>query len=241
MTLSKRAWQKVTRLPRAGGLTLGRYVAEKMVQDPKHVGFTLARYKFAAKMLRSCGRVIEVGCGEGLGGLMILAETNARFVGVDVDPDQIAYAERHVAPWGKGRIEFRCQDLVASPLRGPAADGLLSLDVIEHIDPSEEDRFLRHAFAPLATDAVAVIGTPSKLAERYAGEASRAGHVNLFDPERLTLTLERYFARVFLFSMNDEMVHTGFSKMAHYLMALCVGPRRRRRANGLAKRRQPIS
>ncbi len=30
---------------------------------------------------------------------------------------------------------------------------------------------------------------------------------------------------VFLFSMNDEVVHTGFSKMAHYLLALCVTPK----------------
>ena len=37
--------------------------------------------------------------------------------------------------------------------------------------------------------------------------------------------LEKYFKNVFLFSMNDEVVHTGFSKMAHYLICLCVGAR----------------
>jgi hypothetical protein len=26
--------------------------------------------------------------------------------------------------------------------------------------------------------------------------------------------------------MNDEVVHTGFHKLAHYLFALCVGQRR---------------
>ena len=25
--------------------------------------------------------------------------------------------------------------------------------------------------------------------------------------------------------MNDEVVHTGFSRMAHYLFALCVAPK----------------
>ena len=35
----------------------------------------------------------------------------------------------------------------------------------------------------------------------------------------------RYFHDVFMFSMNDEVVHTGFHAMAHYLFALCVGKR----------------
>ena len=35
--------------------------------------------------------------------------------------------------------------------------------------------------------------------------------------------MQRYFHNVFLFSMNDEVVHTGFYPMAHYLIALGVG------------------
>lgn len=32
-------------------------------------------------------------------------------------------------------------------------------------------------------------------------------------------TMQRYFHNVFMFSMNDEVVHTGFHPMAHYLLA----------------------
>ena len=28
-----------------------------------------------------------------------------------------------------------------------------------------------------------------------------------------------------MYSMNDEVVHTGFSRMAHYLFALCAAPK----------------
>jgi hypothetical protein len=35
--------------------------------------------------------------------------------------------------------------------------------------------------------------------------------------------MQRHFADVFIFSMNDEVVHTGFYALAHYLFALCVG------------------
>ncbi|MFM8835604.1 MAG: methyltransferase type 12, partial [Actinomycetota bacterium] len=34
--------------------------------------------------------------------------------------------------------------------------------------------------------------------------------------------LKKYFHSVFMFSMNDEVVHTGFFPMSHYLIAVCA-------------------
>jgi hypothetical protein len=39
----------------------------------------------------------------------------------------------------------------------------------------------------------------------------------------LKKTMQRHFHNVFMFSMNDEVVHTGFHPMAHYLFAVCAG------------------
>jgi hypothetical protein len=36
----------------------------------------------------------------------------------------------------------------------------------------------------------------------------------------LKATMSRNFHNVFMFSMNDEVVHTGYHKMAHYLFAV---------------------
>lgn len=231
MTLTREGWRKVERLDRPNGFELGPINGEVIVRDPKHLAFTLARYKFAAKMLRDAKVIVEVGCGEGLGALFFARETRAQYLGIDFDQKQIDYANEVVAPRAEGRAKYLCQDVIAKPLSKVHADGLVSLDVVEHIASSEEDAFYRNITSPLSEDGVAIIGTPSKLAERYASKPSREGHINLYEPERLITTLDRYFRRVFLFSMNDEMVHTGFSNMAHYLMALCVAPlpaRRRR-------------
>ncbi len=35
--------------------------------------------------------------------------------------------------------------------------------------------------------------------------------------------MSEYFHNVFMFSMNDEVVHTGYHRMAHYVIALCAG------------------
>lgn len=65
-----------------------------------------------------------------------------------------------------------------------------------------------------------MIGTPNITASPYASKASELGHVNLFTQERLISKLKESFHQVLPFGINDEIVHTGFSSMAHYLV--CV-------------------
>jgi 2-polyprenyl-3-methyl-5-hydroxy-6-metoxy-1,4-benzoquinol methylase len=221
MSLSHEAWQNVTRMDHPDGFMLGPINAETFLRDPKHMGFMLARYKFAAKMMRRCAAVLEVGCGEGLGALMLVRDTPAAVTGVDFDPQQIRYAQEQVAPHGAGRLVFQCADLASWDPSGPY-DGLLSIDVIEHVHPQDEAAFLAHCAGALAPGGIAIIGTPNIATDAFASPPSRAGHINLFDHTRFITTLERHFLHVFLFSMNDEVVHTGFHPMAHYFMALCI-------------------
>jgi hypothetical protein len=47
----------------------------------------------------------------------------------------------------------------------------------------------------------------------------------MFTAERLTELMRRHFVHVFPFGVNDEIVHTGFYPMCHYLMALACMPR----------------
>ena len=104
-------------------------------------------------------------------------------------------------------------------------DAVYALDVLEHIKPEHERKFLNSAFTGLVPSGVAIIGMPSLESQQYASEQSRQGHVNCKSGEDLRSLMEEYFDNVFLFSMNDEVVHTGFVKMAHYLLALCCGKR----------------
>ena len=222
MTLSREAWNKVTELNHAEGFALGPVNAGTWLRDPRHMGFMLARYKFASKMMRRCSSILEVGCGEGLGTLMLVRDTPARVLGIDFDEAQIQYARQQVEPHGQGRLSFTCGDAAAQVQAAGCFDGLLCLDVLEHVDPKEEKTFLENCVGALQPGAVAVFGTPNIASDAFASPPSRAGHINLFDPDRFAATLEGHFSHVFPFSMNDEMVHTGYAKMAHYLLALCV-------------------
>jgi 2-polyprenyl-3-methyl-5-hydroxy-6-metoxy-1,4-benzoquinol methylase len=97
------------------------------------------------------------------------------------------------------------------------------IDVFEHIAPS---RFLDNVIKLLRPqDGVLIIGVPNKASEAYASEASRRLHINMHTHDSLKTLMETRFKNVFMFGMNDEVVHTGYSEMCHYLWAVCAGPK----------------
>jgi 2-polyprenyl-3-methyl-5-hydroxy-6-metoxy-1,4-benzoquinol methylase len=111
--------------------------------------------------------------------------------------------------------------MLSGPVEGPF-DAAYSLDVIEHIPVSDEDRFVSNIAQSLTAHGMLVIGSPSIQSQAYASPPSKEGHVNCKDHRQLKSLLERYFHSVLIFSMNDEVVHTGFYPMAHYLFAVCA-------------------
>lgn len=197
--------------------SLGLMTSQAWDDDPKRLVFTLARYKFVAKMLSGRKHVLEIGCADAFGTRIVRQEVS-ELTAVDFDPIFVDDANRRMRPGWR----FTCftHDMLAGPVPGKF-DGAYALDVLEHIRPEDETVFLDNLTASLAPHGVAVIGMPSLESQAYASEISRAGHVNCKSMPEFKRTMEGYFFNVFMFSMNDEIVHTGHHKMAHYLMALC--------------------
>jgi len=187
--------------------------------DPKRLAFMLSRYKFVSKMFDGKGAVLEVGCGDGFGS-RVVRQSVETLVAVDFDPEFIETArETSSDQWP---IEFRVHDMMSGPVSGNY-DGVYCLDVLEHIAPEEEDVFLGNLISPLDRFGSCIIGMPSLQSQDYASKFSKLGHVNCKDQPSFRNTMSRYFHNVFLFSMNDEVVHTGFQQMSNYNLALCCG------------------
>jgi 2-polyprenyl-3-methyl-5-hydroxy-6-metoxy-1,4-benzoquinol methylase len=197
---------------------LGLRSSQSWHDDPKHLLFRLSRYKFVAKMLSGSDHVLEIGCGDAFGTRLVQQEVK-KLSATDFDEVFIQDVKaRMVERW---RFSVFTHDLLAGPISGNY-DGIFALDVLEHISPHDEHKFLKNAFAPLSSYGVGIIGMPSLESQAYASPTSRAGHVNCKSMPELRRTMREHFHNVFMFSMNDEMVHTGFHSMAHYLFALCV-------------------
>lgn len=187
--------------------TLGTMASSTWAEDPKRLGFTLARYKFVAQMFAGRSQVAEIGCADGWA---------ARVVAQSVGELHLFDFDMTMIPPGAS-----VHDIVASPLP-MLFDGVYLLDVLEHIPPADEDRALDHIRLSLTAAGAAVIGCPSLESQPYASEQSRIGHVNCMTQDEFRATLSKHFRNVFVFGMNDEILHTGYGPMCHYRLAVCT-------------------
>jgi len=213
-----------------GTLTLGLNTTRIFNEDPKLALFTLSRYKFVAKMLSGDTSVLEIGCQEGFGARIVTQEI-PNYVGIDFYKPYVSFSISNALREG---VNYREHDILDGHVRdqnGHRFDSAFALDVLEHIHPSDEDLFLRNVLDSVDEyKAKLIIGMPSLESQVYASEASKKGHVNCKTASSLKHLLSNYFNHVFIFSMNDEVLHTGFHSMSHYIFALAVAPKARSRS-----------
>ncbi|WP_320173213.1 class I SAM-dependent methyltransferase [Maridesulfovibrio sp.] len=196
-------------------IRLSPHMAYNLKKDPKRLAFVLARYSFAAQMTTDCGSILELGCSEGIGASMLHGGTKP-YLGMDLDTPAIETAQNNFAT---DTVRFKNENFLN--MDEGKFEAVVSLDVVEHISKgADEDAFFKTIYDNITANGVCVIGTPNITSTPYASPESMRGHVNMFDAKRLKSTSENYFKNVFIFSMNDEVVHTGYHPMAHYLFAV---------------------
>jgi 2-polyprenyl-3-methyl-5-hydroxy-6-metoxy-1,4-benzoquinol methylase len=211
-------YQMMVEQARQRGLgSLGLMTSFAWDDDPKRLTFTLSRYKFVAKMFAGRAHVLEIGCADAFGTRIVCQETG-RVTAVDFDPVFVADAKERMNP--QWPFEVFVHDILSGPLPS-RYDGVYALDVLEHIEAAQEHVFMTNVMASLAPHGAVIIGMPSLESQVYASPQSKAGHVNCKSMSALRDLMRHYFHNVFMFSMNDEVVHTGHEKMAHYIFALC--------------------
>lgn len=212
-----------TRIMRDGADRLGVMTSWAFEDDPKRLTFTFARYKFVAKMFSGVERALEVGCGDGLVSRVVRQHVNS-LTAIDFDPAFVDDARQTMS--AKWPIDFQLHDIMAQPFPQGGFDAAYALDVLEHIDVNQEDRFLDNIASSLSDFGALIIGMPSLESQAYASALSKLGHVNCKTQKDLSAVMRRHFHKVFSFGMNDEVVHTGYDKMCHYIFALGVAPKR---------------
>ena len=196
---------------------MGYMSSQAWYDDPRQTVFTMSRYKFVSKMLDGKESVAEIGCGDGYWSRLV-KQTVCKLTVTDFDPMFIDDIERRNPE--RWHMNSYTHDALSGPMQ-EKYDAIYSLDVLEHIDPTREADFLRNVTNSLQQNGVFIVGMPSLESQAYASEVSKEGHINCKSGADFKQLMEEYFDHVFMFSMNDEVVHTGFMPMAHYLIALC--------------------
>jgi 2-polyprenyl-3-methyl-5-hydroxy-6-metoxy-1,4-benzoquinol methylase len=180
----------------------------------------LARYKFVSRMIRPRDRVLEIGSGSGLGATFLGQHCNS-VTGIEIKSREVEEA-RSINR--RDNVDFKLVNFFDYSV-DEKFDAIVSLDVIEHVDEDAGRKFMEKTVQHLNNDGMVIVGTPSCYSYEYQSEPSKAAHVKLYDQQELVEMVEKYYGRVIVFSMNDEMVHTEHPKIAWYYITMAFIPK----------------
>jgi glycosyltransferase involved in cell wall biosynthesis/SAM-dependent methyltransferase len=152
------------------------------------------RYLYAAHY--AAGKaVLDVACGEGYGS-RLLAETAARVLGVDTDPEAVGEA---ASRYPRPNLEFRTGTVERLPLEGEhLLDLVVSFETIEHVWADQQRAFLGEVRRVLRPGGAFLVSTPNKLFYEPGGDPAGKNpfhRTEFFYDEYLGL-LKQFFAHV---------------------------------------------
>src|SRR5579872_7354827 len=150
------------------------------------------RYLFASRFVTGKS-VLDVASGEGYGSAL-LARSAADVVGVDLDPEAVAHAQRK---YPRDNLTFQCGSADALPLPGQHLfDVIVSFETLEHIPADAQRRFAAEIKRLLKPDGRLLISTPNRLIYTEKNQHHNPFHLQEFSPDEFTSFLGNYFTDI---------------------------------------------
>jgi 2-polyprenyl-3-methyl-5-hydroxy-6-metoxy-1,4-benzoquinol methylase len=198
-------------------------ISSIFISDPLFATIKLSRYKFAAKMLSSEDQVLDLGCGKGYGAYFF-----SKFGKSSIGLDEVDSFDSGIIKSKTHNLELIKGDILAPPpqIDNRKFDAVVSLDVIEHFNLADGDKILKWCKRHIYDNGMVIIGTPNRHSQAYRSRINQHQHIYEYEPEELEKKIKENFERTFMFSMNDELVHTGFSKLAWFFFIIGVIPKK---------------
>ena len=189
-------------------------------ENPLDFFIILARYKFGTRFIKKTNKVIDVGCGHGLGSVFLSKYSNL-VIGADRDKDLVNANNSNYKKIKN--LQFKEFDLL-KPSKSfvNKFDVVVSMDVIEHFKKQKLGTVVDSYYNLLNSDGFAIIGTPNIASRPYASQRRLDTHEFEFTRDEFEKTLLKKFKNVFIFSMTDEVVSTSFPNMAWFFIAICT-------------------
>ncbi|MAV82844.1 MAG: hypothetical protein CMI90_05225 [Pelagibacteraceae bacterium] len=206
---------QITFMRNVKNVSMGKHVSYAWGDDPKHLVFSFSRYKFVSKMLENYKDVLEIGAGDGFQSKIVSQVVKNLYLS-DID-------ERNVEDFDKKNVfikKYFCHDFTKKKYP-KIFNAIYAIDVFEHVNKNKENIFIKNINSSLDTKGVLILGCPTLESQKFASYGSKLGHVNCKKKSELKNFLKKYFNTVFMLSMNDEVIHTGFDQMSQYMFAIC--------------------
>ena len=149
------------------------------------------RYLWVQKYLRS-GICLDAGCGSGYG-TNHLAEICPidKITGVDIDGQAIVYCQKK---YKNPKANFLQMDVTKIDFPDNHFDNVISFDVLEHLDESNQLKFLHEVARVLKPSGTAYIGCPN--GKKIAAWKPNKFHLNELTQTQFEEELEKIFGEV---------------------------------------------
>lgn len=185
-------------------------------ESPLDFLFLLSRYKFASKLIEYNDKVLDAGCGIGIGSIM-LNKFSKSVTGIDIDDEIIKYCK--CTYQNINNLNFKTFDI-----KNQLDDNfnvIVCLDVIEHFTKDDGNLIIKNLFNSLNKYGMLIIGTPNIESQKYASQNRKLSHIYEYNYNEFKSLLNR-FNRSMIFSMTDENVNTGFSDLSWYFIGVAI-------------------
>lgn len=171
----------------------GDYHWRQMSRNPLHMSaYVRSRYRHCIDLFETHAgslagkRIIDFGCGDGAFAYW-LVRRGALVVGIDPAHEAIVLGRKHHLALGSQAI-FSTASGYAAPFADASFDGIISSDVIEHVQ--RPDRFLAEIHRLLKPGGWAIISTPIRLTEKPLDRL----HVSEWFPSDFQVLVRSVFA-----------------------------------------------
>lgn len=191
---------------------------EWLIENPLMTTIKYSRYKFIAKMISSNDVVLDLGCGTGISSLFY-SNYCKKVYGYDLLSEFVEVKKKNNIKFIRGdALKLNVNDFVKKRV-----DMISCVDFIEHFSEKDGTKIIEKCSKILHQNGnTLIIGTPSVHSKKFRSKTSKIQHLHEYDPLELKRKCLKYFSRVFLFSMNDEVVNTGFHKLSWFTFVICV-------------------
>ena len=173
--------------------------AERLVIDAETQSTVLydehmVRYSFVAPLAQG-KRVLDIACGSGYGSAFLALNAQS-VVGIDLDPEAVAMAQKAYA---HEKIHFQVGDATALQLADNSIDFVTSFETIEHLPNIKA--YLQELVRVSTKEALVCISTPNKV---VFGQKNPF-HLKEFTREEFEAVLREHFSVVRIFEQKNGL------------------------------------
>jgi ubiquinone/menaquinone biosynthesis C-methylase UbiE len=210
------------------------YVGERVVpnETPEFlVQEHLGRYIFATQYTNG-KKVLEIGCGTGVGSDLLLREGAKHLVAGDISVDALAFLNEHYSQTLLDPTRFSAYSL---PFRDKEFDVVVAFEVIEHV--REYRKLLKETFRVLKDGGALLCSTPNKSIDlAWRSRPQGEFHVHEFFPGEFAILIKGLYGDVELLGQHPTTLtrRVGFSLFGLFSKIILCFP------NGLATREKIV-